>query len=234
MENNKNQLIIGAGEVGSSLFRVLEKNYPVFIYRKTDQNKRQFQIIHIAYPYSKSFVRDTKKYIKKFSPKLAIIHSTIPIGSTAVISPIAVHSPVRGMHPSLDNGIKTFVKYFGGPKARSAAKIFSDIGIRTVAYNNAKTTELLKILDTSYYAWNIVFAKEAKRICVKLDIDFDQVYSQANKSYNEGYSQLGIYNVVRPILKASPGPIGGHCLIDNCRLLDDWLTNTIKKRNTKY
>jgi len=54
-----------------------------------------------------------------------------------------------------------------------------------------------------------IFAKEVKRICDKL-------------------------NVVRPVLRAMPDKIGGRCIVQNCDLLDDWVTKTIKGRNKKY
>lgn len=234
-KSKKNKhLIIGAGEVGKSLHRVLKQYYEVSLYDRKDSFKGYFAVLHICYPTSKNFIKITKKYAARYKPKLIIIHSTVPVGTTAKISPSTVHSPIRGTHPHLEKGIKTFVKYFGGKKAGQAAKIFSNIEIKTKTFKKPETTELLKILDTTYYAWNIVFCKEVKRICDKLKLDFDEVYIIANSDYNEGYKKLGKPNVIRPVLKPIPGKIGGHCIIPNCDLLKDWLTDTIKKRNKKY
>ncbi|MCL5004509.1 MAG: hypothetical protein M1170_01015 [Patescibacteria group bacterium] len=234
MKNNKKHLVIGAGEVGKSLFNVLRPHYNIFLCDKNDGPDGKFDILHICYPNMKDFVKITKIYIKKYLPKLVIIHSTVPVGTIKKISSIAVHSPIRGIHPNLENGIKTFIKYFGGKKAKQAAKIFSDIGVKIQCFAKSETTELLKILDTTYYGWNIVFAKEVKRICDKLKLNFDEVYTIANSDYNNGYKKLGKSNVVRPVLKVMPGKIGGHCVIQNCDLLDDWVTKTIKERNKKY
>lgn len=237
MKNTKKHLIIGAGQIGSSLYKVLSPHYNVSIMDKDDKFEEEFDVIHICYPPIKNFVRVSKNYIKKFNPKLVIIHATIPMGITKKVSSLlAVHSPVRGVHPNLDKGIKTFVKYFGGPKekARAAAKIFSDIGIKTKIFEKAETTELLKILDTTYYGWNIIFAKEVKRICDKVKLNFDDVYTIPNYDYNDGYIKLGKSNVVRPVLKAVPGKIGGHCVVPNLELLDDWIADIIKERNKKY
>ena len=234
MKNNKKHLVIGIGEVGRSLFNVLKPHYNVFFRDKNDNLEGKFNILHICYPNVKDFIKISKFYIKKYEPKLAIIHSTIPVGYTKKIGFIAVHSPIRGLHPNLDKGIKTFVKYFGGKKAKEAAKIFSDIGIKTQYFAKSGTTELLKILDTTYYGWNIIFAKETKRICDKLKLNFEEVYTIANSDYNDGYMKLGKSNVVRPVLKAMPGKIGGHCIVQNCDLLDDWITKIIKERNKKY
>ena len=234
MEKNKKHLIIGSGEVGRSLFNVLKLHYDVFLRDKNDDLSGKFDVIHICYPYNKNFTKISKSYILKYKPDLIIIHSTVPVGITKKISLTAVHSPIRGLHPNLEKGIKTFVKYFGGKKAKEAAKIFSNMGIKTQHFAKSETTELLKILDTTYYGWNIIFAKEVKRICDKLKLNFDDVYTIANKDYNNGYIKLGKSNVVRPVLKPIPGKIGGHCVVQNCDLLNDWITKIIKERNKNY
>lgn len=227
-------LIIGKGEVGSSLFLAMKDFYQVFIRDKDDEIKEKFDVVHICYPFSKNFIKITKDYLRKYKPSLVIIHSTVPVGTTTKISSIAVHSPIRGLHPNLEKGIKTFVKYFGGKKSKEAEKYFSNINIETHSFSKAETTELLKIFDTTYYGWNIIFAKELKNICDKLKLDFNEVYTIANADYNEGYTKLGKSNVVRPVLKAVDGKIGGHCIVPNCDLFDCWITKTIKERNKKY
>jgi hypothetical protein len=233
-KSNKKHLIIGAGETGKALYKVLSQHYDVSIMDKDGEAPGKFNVLHICYPPIKDFVKISKNYVRQYKPQLVLVHSTIGVGMTFKIGPMAVHSPVRGVHPHLDKGIKTFVKYFGGKKAGEAAKIFFNIGIKTQIFKKPETTELLKILDTTYYGWNIVFAKEVKRICDKLGLDFDEVYTIPNNHYNEGYKKLGKPNVVRPVLKNVPGKIGGHCVIPNCDLLDDWLTDTLKKRNKNY
>ncbi len=234
MKRNNKHLIIGAGEVGQSLFNVLKPHYNVFLRDKNDNLTGNFDVIHVCYSNIKDFIKITNIYIKKYKPNLVIIHSTIPVGITKKILKTAVHSPIRGLHPNLEKGIKTFVKYFGGPKAKEAAKIFSDIGIKTKIFKNPETTELLKILDTAYYGWNIIFAKEVKRICDKLKLDFDEIYTISNRDYNKGYIKLGKSNVVRPVLKAMPGKIGGHCVVQNCEMLESWITKIIKERSKRY
>lgn len=232
--DNKKHLIIGAGEVGRALYNVLKNHYKVFLRDKDDNLEGRFNVLHICYPPVKNFIKITKNYIKQYKPFLVIIHATVPVGTTRKVDVSAVHSPIRGIHPHLEKGIKTFVKYFGGKKAKEAAKIFSKIGIKTLTFKKPETTELLKILDTTYYGWNIIFNKEVKKICDKYKLDFDEVYTIANKDYNEGYKKLGMSHVIRPVLKYMPGKIGGHCIIANCHLLDSWLTKTIIKKNKEY
>lgn len=253
-------LVIGNGEVGGALYYLLKPHYQISIRDKLDDVGGFFEILHIAYPPIKNFVKIAKDYIKKYQSQLVIIHATVPVGTTRRIAPFAVHSSVRGMHAQKHHpgivgkkikisargakaanhpvhfakSMKLFVKYFGGEQAGRAAKYFADIGFKTKLFKLPETTELSKILDTTYYGWNILFAKEAKRICDKFKLDFDEVYTSANRDYNDGYSKLGMEHVVRPVLKFVPGKIGGHCVVPNCDLLDDWLTRTIKERNKRY
>lgn len=233
-ENNQQHLIIGAGEVGKSLYNVLKPHYSVTLRDVDGHTKGTFEILHICYPYIDNFIETTKGYIKKYNSELVIIHSTVPVGTTRKIAQFAVHSPIRGVHPNLEDSIKVFVKYFGGQNAEKASRYFSDINIETKAFDKSETTELSKILSTTYYAWNVLFAKEVKRICDEFGLDFDDVYTVPNQDYNKGYTKLGLERVVRPVLKYVPGSIGGHCLIPNCEFLDDWITDIIKDRNKEY
>lgn len=227
-------LIIGGGEVGRALLEILSPHYDIQLRDVSDNVQGHFDVLHIAYPHAENFIKITKKYIEEYAPALVVIHSTVPVGAAKAIGDMAVSSPVRGTHPNLAEGIQTFVKYFGGPKAKEAADIFANIGVPTRVFEKAETAELGKLLDTAYYAWNIIFAKEVKRVCDENGLDFDEVYTIPNKDYNEGYKKLGRPNVIRPILEPTPGPIGGHCVIPNTELLDDWLMEIIKERNKTY
>lgn len=227
-------IVVGSGEVGKALYSVLRSHYDVAIRDVKSDIRGHFDVLHLCFPPIKNFVSVAKSYIKLYTPSVVIVHSTVPVGTTQKLGARAVHSPIRGVHPNLERGIKTFVKYFAGAKAKQAASYFEVIGIKTQVFKKSETTELAKILDTTYYGWNIMFAKEAARICKKLGLDFDEVYTDPNQTYNEGYRKLGKSNVVRPVLKSMPGPIGGHCVISNCDLLDDWLTKNLKNRNKTY
>lgn len=255
----KTHLIIGAGEVGNVVFNILSKKYPTQIRDKENGGvKGPFNVLHVAYPAYppvEHFIKITKDYIKKYKPELVIVHSTVPVGTTTEIGEIAVHSPVRGMHtkrhhPGItkDNKYKTvkgdselfakslrkFVKYFGGPKAREAAEIFKKAGIPVQVFKKAEAAELAKLLDTTYYGWNLIFAKEVKRIADQYGVDYNEVYTIPNAHYNEGYKKLGMHHVVRPVLKHMPGKIGGHCVVPNAYLLDTWLTEILRERNKTY
>jgi len=231
-------LIIGNGEIGKGLYKALETVYPAIRMRGIEPLPEEkngeiesYSVLHICFPYSKNFENEVEKYQDRYLPKYTIIHSTVPVGTSRKCN--AFHSPIRGMHPHLANSIKTFVKYLGG-LSEPIKEYFEKARIKIKMFDKPETTELLKILSTTYYAWNVVFCKEVLRICEDLGLDFDEVYTYPNNTYNNGYKKLDKRNVRRPVLKPTEGPIGGHCLMQNCELLEDIITKTIIEFNKRY
>ena len=230
-------LIIGAGEIGKSLYEVLRQNHETYIKDKGALKLERVEVLNICYPYHKDFVKTTKEYIKEYSPKVVIIHSTVKPGTTKLCGDLCVHSPIHGKHPNLSQGIKTFVKYIGGGDIYSvylADKFLKEAGIDTQIIANSKTSELSKIFCTSYYGWNIIFMKEMAKICKKEGVSFKEVYNDWNIFYNKGYDSLGMEKFRRPVLEPIKGRIGGHCVVENSDLYSSFITDTIKIKNNEY
>lgn len=230
--------ILGIGEVGSAIKKIIEKKHKVFIAdKKEDQIAgNKIDILHICIPYSDSFTKTVIRAINNYQPKLTIIESTVAPGTTNIIykqtKGLICHSPIRGIHPNLYQGIKTFVKYIGPTSlaaGRKAKKYYLDLGLKVSLFKAAKSTEIAKLMDTTYYGWNIVFQKEMHKICENNKIDFEEAYTQWNKTYNQGYKKLKMPHVIRPVLKNVEGKIGGHCVISNCEILDKTLTDPVSK-----
>lgn len=207
-------LIVGYGEVGKAIHKVIGKAY-IADFEKITWKGEDVDVIHICIPYSKDFNRIVREWREI---GLVIVHSSVPVGTCDKLK--VVHSPIRGVHPHLAKGIRTFVKYFGGKNAEKAAHIFMRLGITTYIFDKAKTTEALKLWDTTQYGRLIMLEKEIHAWCKKNKVDFDAVYTMANRDYNEGYMKLGRPEVVRPYLKHMEGPIGGHCVLPNAKLLN--------------
>lgn len=227
-------LVIGLGEVGKAISNVLhETEHEVFGIDKNEKAEGVFDVINICFPYFPNFVEAVKVYQEKYLISgLTIIHSTVPIGTSDKLG--AVHSPIRGVHPHLEDGIKTFTKYFGGWRAVEAQEVFSSVILKRVTTTNAKNTEALKLWDTTYYGWNIIFNKAVKEFCNEHGLDFDLVYTEANNDYNAGYKELGRLEVQRPVLKHMEGQIGGHCVISNCHILGGGIAEFILSEDAKY
>ena len=217
-------LIVGMGEVGIALAEVLKQYNPICYDIKESRVDvwATPEIMHITFPYSDNFVQQVKEYQEKYEPKYTVVHSTVPVGTCSQIT--AIDSPIRGLHPNLESGIKTFVKFLGGPQASGVADYFRRAGLRVCLFDKAEITEAMKLFDTEYYRVCIEFALRVKTYCDANNLNFHEVYTLANQSYNEGYSALGHPEFVRPVLQPIIRPvgekqIGGHCVLNNKELI---------------
>ena len=222
--------IVGHGQVGQAIAK---------LYSETDTTKTWFSfdkiliydpyqgmlddisdvdILNVCIPYTKDFVSIVKDLP---TPNwYTVIHSTVPVGTTEKFGHKFLHSPVRGVHPNLYEGLKTFVKFIGGDEqlAEAYSGHLKTLGIETHICKDAKTTELSKLADTTYYGLCIAFTSDMKKLCDEYDLDFMEVMTKYNNTYNEGYKKIGKPNVVRPVLYPTD-KIGGHCVIPNAKLL---------------
>lgn len=206
-------LILGYGEVGKAIHKIVKDAY-IIDFKVDNWRLEPVDFIHVCIPYSKDFNEIVGQYKEE---GLVICHSTVPVGVCDKLG--IVHSPIRGVHPHLEKGIRTFPKYFGGKGAKKAAEVFKSLGLKVKVFKKAKTTEALKLWDTTQYGRLIMLEKEIYAWCKKNKVDFNAVYREANKDYNEGYVKLGRPEVVRPYLKHIEGEIGGHCITPNAKLL---------------
>jgi UDP-N-acetyl-D-mannosaminuronate dehydrogenase len=226
-------LVVGLGEVGRPIFDLLDESGKFDTYgydvekQKMDFIKDQHlpnkvDIMHICLPCANqsSFVETTVGYIRKYSPRLAIINSTVPPETTLNISKkcdgcLIAHSPIRGVHKSLQHmkwEIKRWTKFVGGTSAESseaAQAHFEEVGLKTKVLGNSTETELSKLFETTYRAWMIVCFQEMHRISRKFNADFDEIVSFLEDTHR--------VRLDRPVM--FPGAIAGHCLIPNVQLL---------------
>lgn len=209
-------LVLGLGEVGTAIQKVINADgYDPRLPKITHDG--EYDVLHVCFPFSATFETEVAEYRKHLKASLVIVHSTVPIGTCERID--AVHSPIRGVHPNLEAGIRTFVKFFGGPRAEEAAQYFSAVGVKTLCTPLAKNTEAMKLWDTEQYREAIKLEKRIHERCDIEGLDFDIVYTLANATYNEGYELLGMPAYKKYVLKHVEGPIGGHCLEPNHKLL---------------
>jgi len=221
-------LILGAGEIGKSLAKVLEKNYDVTLFDRGNFAIGSFDFMHVCFPFSKIFVRQVKAYQRHYQPRFTIIHSTVPVGTSRKVS--AWHSPVIGIHPFLQESLITFTKFLGGPNNGELIQYFRRAGIKVYPTDEQENTELLKVLCTTKYGLDIEFNKEVKRLCDKNKVPFE-LWTLWTNNYNEGYVKLNCSEYVRPNLVPMNGKIGGHCVISNLDFLDSRFAKFLKELN---
>ena len=228
--------IVGYGEIGSSIAKVYRclDGFTVKVVdpsHNLNDNIKGVEILNICIPFVKDFVSVVKNYITQSNPRYTIIHSTIAPGTTKLIGGKVCHSPMRGLHPNLDSGMKTFLKYIGPEDEESAhlyKKHLNDIGIKAHVCKDSKTTEYAKLLDTTYYGVCIAFHADVAQLCDSENMDFKEVMTLYNQSYNEGYMKLCKDNVFRPVLYPTK-KIGGHCVVPNAKILQQYMnTKTVQ------
>ena len=228
--------ILGYGEVGKAIAKFYKNPKIKDIDR--DDGLRGIDILHVCIPYNKKFVRIVKREITETKPKLTIIHSSVAPGTTKKIGGAIVHSPIRGIHPDLHQGIKTFLKYIGADNkrvGRMARKHLRDLGLKTKVFNPSITTELGKLLSTTYYGLCISYHGETQKICKKYNVRFEEVMTDFNRTYNNGYKELDLENVIRPILyPPENNKIGGHCVIQNAKILKKYFRSRALDLILKY
>ncbi len=211
-------LIIGFGEVGKSLYQIVREIYPKtqWLDIKPKEIEKPVDIVHICYPCidTEVFIEDTIKYIGHFNPELTIVESTVTPGSTNKIYEKVkrklVHSPVRGMHQNMKEGLLKYIKFIGPvnkKSARLAEEHLQSLGMKTYTCSSPLETEFAKIFNTTYRALMISWFQEMLRICWKHKADYQQVVRFIETTGD------------RPVMY--PGFIGGHCLIPNCLLLKE-------------
>jgi len=228
MENKRKKLdgskigILGYGQVGQAIAKFYKK--PKIKDLNRNDGLKGVEILHVCLPWTENFIGIVKKEIKKIKPKLTIVHSTVAPKTTKKIGGMVVHSPIRGVHPHLYKGIRTFIKYIGADNKKAgemAKRHLENLGTKTKVFYPSVTTELGKLLDTSYYGLVIAWHGEMKKICDKLGVNFEEAVTDFNKTYNEGYKKLGKLNVVRPVLYPPQKTTGitGHCVVPNAQIL---------------
>ena len=219
-------LIVGAGEIGKALYELVSWQNKTIMIDKHETTLMRPDIMHICFAYDNGFVGEVKKYQRFYRPRYTMIHSTVPVGTSRKLN--AIHSPIIGMHPFLVEGIKTFPKYIGGKKGDNVADYFRRLGIRVYLFIDQETTELMKLLDTTFYAMCIEYTKDVRKQCEKYAVPFE-AWTIWTDEYNKGYQKLGYPEYTRPNLVPVMRKIGGHCLMPNCELIETKFTKLLKK-----
>ena len=232
-------VLIGFGEVGSALHVVLSERHPFAIVDPARAcspslgEAPQSDWMHVAIPYSESFISTVVEYVRKFNPSHLVLHSTVPIGTTRKIEREAdyiptFYSPVRGRHPNLSAALRRFPKYFAssisGQMDDEFVIYFANAGIQTRKAPSFEVLEYAKLMETTTFGIILTAWMEMETQVSKMHGD-----KQTNLSMLKNFlfekrkvydGDIGIF----PVLDLVRGPIGGHCISSNYELLKDSMT----------
>lgn len=225
-------LVIGMGQIGTAIAKVLDKKVTVFTRDLKEAPISQVDILHICFPYSDSFVEAVRGYIEEYNPRLVIVYSTVPVGTCEKISKQVVHSPIEGKHPQLARSITLAPRWIGcaDPVSLETALHFWSPFVKVVkTIGSSKYTEFLKLRSTAKYGVNLVWADYEAKVSSLLGMNFGAV-KDYDQDYNEMYMALGMPQYQRYILTPPDGKIGGHCIIPNAEILDEQFPHTMLKQ----
>lgn len=219
-------LVVGAGEVGTAVAAVLSRSHPTQL-RDIEPVEDEADVLDVCIPWQPGFVDIVHKYAEQHRARLVVVHSTVPTGTCDREG--WVHSPVRGRHPDLEDGVATFVKHFGGVNAEEAALDWKDCGVSTAVHPRAAETEAGKLWELVQFGLQVRVEKAIHSWCTENGLDPEVVYTAMAHTYNNGYEQLGEHWAIRPVLKHMPGDIGGHCVVPMAELLDHPISRMVKE-----
>ncbi len=229
-------IVIGLGETGLPLWEILDaahhEKVRCYDFKKPETAtylEDTYDILNICLPWGPQFVRIVKGYQKRLKPKITVIHSTVPVGTTAKFKD-AVHSPILGKHGRMRDDIQTYTKWIGGKGAEKVEAFFNDARIRTTTVKTPEETELLKLMCLAKYGVSIAFAVYQKKVCDKFNVPFmDAVDWDIN--YNSGV----LPSLKRPIIDPpTGGRILGHCVIPGTRILDKQFPSQMLKEVLRH
>lgn len=235
MQVRKRGIVIGLGETGAPLLKILEKAYPGQVVGydakagRFPYSKNGYEVLNICFPYGEKFTAAVQDYKKRISPNAVVIHSTVPVGTTKQIGG-AVHSPILGKHGKMERDLLAYTKWFGGKGAREAAEFFKGAGFKTRIVGTAEETELLKIMCLAKYGVSIAFAIYQKEVCEKMKVPFGHVV-EWDMNYNTHVSP----HLRRPFIDPPiNGKIRGHCVVPGARILNGQFPDDLLRGVLKY
>lgn len=220
MEQNKQIVIAGLGEVGKPLYQLISQHRETIgidVGTPLD-GVREVEILHICFPFQvKDFIGEVARYVDLFRPELIVINSTVAVGTTRAVGERtgvpAVNSPIRGKHACMFEELQKYTKFVGAsdPVAgQQAVRHFQSAGLKTKLLTSPEATELAKLTETTYFGLMIAWAQELERYCDRSGANYEEIISF--------YEEIKFF----PPVKYFPGVIGGHCVMPNIEILRDF------------
>lgn len=225
----------GCGQVGTAIANILEENgNRVHVLDKKGDYKPpahcKYNFLHVCIPFSDYFLETVGKAVREYDPDFVIVHSTVPVGTTRKIGSFAAHSPIRGNHPDLEGGVKSFVKYVGAHNDKTRAAVSAHmrgLGLKVEEWPKAEDTELAKLLCLARYLNDLAFYETSYKACKKFSVPPIRLI-EWTWTYNDGYKGT---KHKRAELTFPMGKVGGHCVMPVSKMLSGQTGYKFFKRN---
>jgi UDP-N-acetyl-D-mannosaminuronate dehydrogenase len=234
----REKVIIGyKGEIGSALMKILKaewgidkdiiycskySDYPPCISCELTTVPKGL-IMHVCLPYKNEFCDTVVEYADKLSPKMVIVHSTVPMGTCQFISdeleieiPV-IHAPINGKHPSIEKDIRKYTMFIGSARyidewGEMACEYLEYYGINTYLCSDSTTTELAKLFSTEFLRTQIKFFQYMKSFCVEYNAKWAEVIEFFKAINYKTFQRAGFIDT----------PMSGkHCLNNNHKILKE-------------
>jgi len=230
MASKIDNVILGYGQVGQAILANMyekPKTYDVGQWENLEDTAINY--LHICIPYTDKFLYIVEQAVKKFNPKIVVIHSTVKPGTTCMIGLNVLYSPVLGRHAdNFSENIKGYVKYFAGNE-NDYDEVKKQFNLKTEFWGiNTSELEYAKVMSTTRMYWELYYQKIMQKDCEKYGYKFDDVYNRWTDNYNKGLVndhpdwQRPNYD------KMDTDTPGGHCLNSNIHLVDNDITKYLK------
>ena len=216
MSNEGVVIVLGTGEIGQPLLRMLNRKYKcVGVDIAPVQVEEPCSVIHVCYPFQiGDFVGTTVRYLEKYHPALTIINSTVAPGTTRGIYEASgkmsvAYSPVRGKHTRMERDMLKYKKFVAGCDAESTRRAldhFAGAGFKTDAFASPEAGEFSKLVETTWLGILIGWAQEVERLAAQYDASYEDVNAFIKEI---DFLPSHIF----------PGHIGGHCVMPNIAVL---------------
>ena len=148
--------------------------------------QKQYDTLHISFPYSTSFVASVKKYQKQYG----LINNHSFNCSSRNIKQIKRGTLTSSWSPSKSRRRdRTFIKLFAEQMRKSGRYIYKK-GLRRKFSTSLKRLKLPNF-GIRHTTDGTLFFKRSSEVVQKNKLDFEEVYTFHNQNYNTGYEKLG-------------------------------------------
>ena len=223
-KNKMKSLIVGYGQLGKALYRILSDKYEVdWMDKEKKEINFKVDVMHICFPMvdAEEFINTTIGYIEKYRPEHVIIESTVLPSTTQriadgrhVVLKSITYSPCRGQHDNLYFDLMRYDKYIAclPPKfAKEIYNYYTNCGLKVRIAPRPEILELVKLLDVVSLGVYSAWALHEKKICDKYGVDSNWV-REFGRQTEEFYKK-------RPDIYPPERGIGGSCVVEDTLLL---------------